>query len=435
METLRVSANQHFIETETGLPFFWLGDTAWELFHRLNREEANTYLDDRASKGFNVIQAVILAERDGLRTANASGELPLRDDDPLQPNEKYFQYVDEIIRLAASKDLYIGLLPTWGDKLDLVGGSGPVIFDAVNAYRYGEWLSRRYLNDPNIVWVLGGDRYAEGFEPVWRAMALGIRAGTQGAPLITYHPRGVGNSSASFHREDWLSFNMIQSGHGELNLPNWEWIAKDYALEPPKPTLDAEANYEYHPVGFDAQLRAGRFSDYDVRKSAYRSVLAGACGYTYGHHSIWQMYDHKHEGICNPGLTWQEALGAPGSGQMVHLRRLIESRPYFDRQPVTSPVSNAEDSTSTHVCASHDALGRYALVYLPTSGQTVHFAPDLLRTSRVRAWWYDPQSGDATAPVLHEFTEGATFTSPADGLDWVLVLDDATCNFPRPGDA
>jgi hypothetical protein len=37
-------------------PFFWLGDTAWELFHRLNREEADRYLEDRARKGFTVIQ-------------------------------------------------------------------------------------------------------------------------------------------------------------------------------------------------------------------------------------------------------------------------------------------------------------------------------------------------------------------------------------------
>jgi hypothetical protein len=57
--------------TADGRPFFWLGDTAWELFHRLNREEATRYLEDRASKGFTVIQAVALAELDGLNTPNA----------------------------------------------------------------------------------------------------------------------------------------------------------------------------------------------------------------------------------------------------------------------------------------------------------------------------------------------------------------------------
>src|SRR5690349_8487231 len=82
---LRVSRNHRFLETADGKPFFWLGDTAWELFHRLTREEAETYLKNRAEKGFTVIQAVALAELDGLHDPNAYGELPLENDDPTKP--------------------------------------------------------------------------------------------------------------------------------------------------------------------------------------------------------------------------------------------------------------------------------------------------------------------------------------------------------------
>ena len=63
---LRVSENRRFLVHEDGRPFFYLGDTAWELFHRLDREEAERYLQDRARKGFTVVQAVALAELDGL---------------------------------------------------------------------------------------------------------------------------------------------------------------------------------------------------------------------------------------------------------------------------------------------------------------------------------------------------------------------------------
>ena len=35
---LRVAGNHRFLVTEHGDPFFWLGDTAWEMFHRLDRE-------------------------------------------------------------------------------------------------------------------------------------------------------------------------------------------------------------------------------------------------------------------------------------------------------------------------------------------------------------------------------------------------------------
>src|SRR6266508_1008952 len=85
---IRVSdQNPHLLATTRGEPFFWLGDTAWELFHRCTREEARHYFANRQQKGFNVIQAVALAEFDGLREPNAYGDLPLVGDDPLRPNE------------------------------------------------------------------------------------------------------------------------------------------------------------------------------------------------------------------------------------------------------------------------------------------------------------------------------------------------------------
>jgi hypothetical protein len=64
---LKVSENKRFLVREDGSPFFYLGDTAWELFHRLKREEAGRYLEDRARKGFTVIHAVTLGPMGGVR--------------------------------------------------------------------------------------------------------------------------------------------------------------------------------------------------------------------------------------------------------------------------------------------------------------------------------------------------------------------------------
>ena len=75
---LKATENGHYLQFEDGTPFFWLGDTSWELFHRLNLNEIEHYLDNRSKKGFNVVQAVVLAELDGLRTPNQYGELPLK---------------------------------------------------------------------------------------------------------------------------------------------------------------------------------------------------------------------------------------------------------------------------------------------------------------------------------------------------------------------
>ena len=70
MPCLRISDDRHQFVTARGEPFFYLADTAWELFHRLKLEEIEQYLDNRAAKGFTVIQAVVLAEMDGLKKPN-----------------------------------------------------------------------------------------------------------------------------------------------------------------------------------------------------------------------------------------------------------------------------------------------------------------------------------------------------------------------------
>ena len=65
---IRVSDNKRFLQHADGTPFFWLGDTGWEIFHRLTREEAGHYLETRRAQGFNTIQMMALAEHDVLTT-------------------------------------------------------------------------------------------------------------------------------------------------------------------------------------------------------------------------------------------------------------------------------------------------------------------------------------------------------------------------------
>lgn len=117
---IMVSENHRFLQHEDGTPFFYLGDTAWELFHRLSREEADAYLSDRASKGFTVIQAVAIAELDGHTVPNAYGHLPLDNFNPASPavtdgpDNDYWDHVDYIVARANALGMYVGMLPTWG---------------------------------------------------------------------------------------------------------------------------------------------------------------------------------------------------------------------------------------------------------------------------------------------------------------------------------
>src|SRR5499433_1589251 len=131
---LKITENRRYLQYENGKPFFYLGDTAWELFHRLNREEATRYLINRAQKGFTVIQATVLSESDGLRSPDPYGNLPLIGSDPSKPNEAYFRHVDFIVNKAAELGLVVGMLPTWGSYWS---SSRKPIFTPANAHQYG----------------------------------------------------------------------------------------------------------------------------------------------------------------------------------------------------------------------------------------------------------------------------------------------------------
>ena len=135
-----VSENGRFLVKTDGQPFAWFADTAWELFHRLNREDAAHYLSRRAEQKFTVIQAVILGEFNGVLEPNAYGDRALLDADPTRPNEPYFQHVDWVLQSASRLGLTLGVLPTWGDKVGKTHGDGPRIFNAQNARTYGEFL-------------------------------------------------------------------------------------------------------------------------------------------------------------------------------------------------------------------------------------------------------------------------------------------------------
>ncbi|QEH32049.1 Putative endoglucanase [Aquisphaera giovannonii] len=424
----KVSDNHRYLIDQRGEPFFYLGDTAWELFHRLSRDEANTYLEDRAAKRFNVIQAVVLAEHGGLDVPNANGDLPLEGKDPTRPVEAYFRHVDAVVARAEELGLVIGMLPTWGSWWH----DGPGIFTPESARSYGEFLGRRYKDRP-IVWILGGDRPVEDDRQreILRAMAAGLRQGDGGRHLMTFHPPGGRSSAEWFHGDEWLAFNMIQSGHG-YDHDNYERIAAQYAREPAKPCVDGEPGYEDHPAEFNP--KNGYLDDYEARKFAYWSVFAGACGHTYGCHDIWQFYDEGRRPITAARTPWKAAKDLPGAGQMQHLRALVESRPVLARVPDQSLLASDAGRGTNHVQATRAEDGSYAFVY-SASGEP--FTVDLGKLSggRLRACWFDPRDGTSRSIGSLDRKGRKEFHPPSvgKGHDWVLVLDDEERGRPEPG--
>jgi hypothetical protein len=439
---LKVSDNKHFLVFDDGTPFFYLGDTAWELFHRLSKSDAEKYLENRRSKGFTVIQAVALAELDGLNTPNAEGEKPLIDNDPTKPNEKYFAHVDWVVKKAEEKGIFIGLLPSWGDKWNKsTWGMGPEIFTPENARIYGKYLGNRYKNSPNIIWIMGGDRPVETdlHRQIISQMAMGLRDGDGGAHLISFHPTGGSGSSKNFQNDPWLDFNMRQNGHSLSYTERYHSTLDDYNLTPVKPVLDAEPIYEDHPINFNPDQN-GHSVAADVRRPLYWDLFSGACGHTYGHHSVWQMYATDKEPINRPLMPWFEAIDQSGAAQMIYGRLLMESRPFLTRIPdnsiiVTSTVPTSVPGAGAYqFVATRDQDGTYAMVYVPV-GRKFSVRMDVIQGKEVNSWWFNPRNG--SAKLIGKFANTGTkeFISPEPGesTDWILVIDDASKKYPAPG--
>lgn len=437
---LRVSpAGRHLVRAD-GRPFFYLADTAWSLFHRLTREEADLYLRDRAEKGFTVIQAVALSENDGLRTPNAYGERPLVDLDPRRPNEAYFAHVDWVVDRAAELGLTVALLPTWGDKWhSRQNEPGPKVFhDAATARGFARFVGRRY-GSRSVIFVLGGDRNVETPEDLalTRAFAEGLKE-TAPKTLVTFHPRGPGRSSDALHAEPWLDFNMIQSSHTGRGSDNGGNVEHDRALAPPKPTLDGEPRYE--ALMADFYMRGASpalvFDDYDVRLAAYRALLAGAAGHTYGNNNIWQMWAPGREPVLGANTPWNEATNHPGAFQVGHARRLFESRAWETLEPAQDLLVGPNLPGDGFVRAAVARDRSFAFVYSPR-GEPVSVDQTRLKAVDLTAWWFDPRYGRAYFVHTGVGTAIQVFTPPSSGrgCDWVLVLDDASKGYPPPGEA
>ncbi|HEY4654377.1 MAG TPA: glycoside hydrolase family 140 protein [Cyclobacteriaceae bacterium] len=430
---LKVSPDHRYLQTTDGMSFFWLGDTAWELFHRLTREEAKMYLENRAAKGFTVIQAVVLAELDGLNTPNANGDKPLIDNDPEKPNEAYFRHVDHIIKEANKLGLIVALLPSWGDKwYKDRWGTGPEIFTPGNARPFGEWIARRYAND-DIVWVAGGDRTPqnETHLSIIRSMAEGIRSVVKDRQLITFHPTGGSSSYDFFAGDNWIDFHMSQTGH-KVGNPDYKANIKAYTITPARPHINGEPNYEDHPNDWNPREK-GWMDDFDTRQAAYWNMLSGGAGHTYGNHNIWQMFDESRTPVNNARTRWQKALDHPGSFQVGYMKRMLEKRDWQKLVMDQSVLKGENPEGQQYKMAAVSSDKDFLMVYIPYGDKTT-VNMEKLKASTIRGWWFNPRDGHVVS--LGDFDNSGdrefTPTAVGRGSDWVLILDDASKNYSKP---
>jgi hypothetical protein len=400
---LRVSPNgRHFVDA-AGAPVFWLGDTQWELFRLFTPDQALHILRDRQSKGFNIILIMLtgvdlgrFGPTKGAPYVNLEGERPWVDNDPLRPNEKYFQHIDAMIRLGerTGQTFVVGIYHQWHVE---------IITTAV-ARAWARWVAQRYRDVPNLIWCMY-PRATEAYEPVCRELAAGLQEGDGGRHLITMHPDPSVASSSFMHDEPWLAFNMIQTCMDYDRI--YEAVTADYRRIPVKPVIMAEGAYE--GVEFNRLQTA-----HHIRKQAYWTQLAG--GYhVYGHNDAW----------VSP-LRWDAWLDAPGSAHLKIFKDIITSCPgWWEMVPDPSLLASGAGSGFALNVAARSAAGHWILAYLSEPSTVAIRTATITAGKRARAQWIDPRSGARTPAGTIATSSVHSFTCPAGWEDSLALIEAA----------
>jgi hypothetical protein len=432
---LAVSANGRFLVTAEGDPFFWLGDTGWLLFSKLNREEAEQYLENRRQQGFNVIQVIVL--HDIRNEVNIYGDSALscnRIDLPkVTPGNifddaaqyDYWDNIDYIVDLAGKKGIYMAMVPVWGSNVR----SGLVARE--QAGKYALWIAERYKKRKNVIWLNGGDVRGDDSIAVWNTIGSTIRK-TCKNQLITYHPFGRTQSSTWFHNEPWLDLNMFQSGHKRYDQDttglaygedNWKYASDDYSKRPFKPTIDGEPSYEGIPQGLH-DITQPFWTDSDVRRYAYWSVFAGCCGFTYGNNAVMQFNKPSDR---NPAYGakeyWNIAVNDKGASQMKYLRQLMLSKPYFERVPADDLLAGKQGIKYDYVAVTR---GKDYIFAYTCNGSDISLDMKMLSWPEYKISWFDARNGEVTSAGSEKNIGTSTFNPPGEkeqGNDWVLILE------------
>jgi hypothetical protein len=422
---LRVEAGKRFIVDAAGRPFFIHGDTPWSIEVQLTHGQIDTYLNDRASKGFTALLFQMMEHYFSSQNPpwrNVYGHDPFATTTANSCSwtsrvEMYWQTVDHIIAGARARGMACFITPAY---LGFGGGSGGsadqgwngavMNASAADLQNYGAFLANRYGPSGNVIWVMGGDYAGTATErsKQWN-IALGIRSVTPDA-IITGHPMRS-NAEAYPYWGGYTGFNLnsIYGGQGALE---YSIAATAYARSGPMPFFLIEADYD----GEGASL-------FEIRQQVYESLLSGACGHFFGNNPLWGFGEPHANSGYGPSYALANALNTTATQQMGHVKALFAAYAWEKLQPKTGTelVTSSLGSGSTRICPALASDGSFAMIWKPTSGSaTINLSA--IASARVRARFFDPVNGTYTTVAGSPFPNSGTqvFTWPGER---VLVLD------------
>ncbi len=430
---LRVSDNKRSFCYRDGKPFFWLGEVHW-LWEKERLEESNKpgwtsefrgMVDKRKVQGFNVYQVELFDWWQGATlggsSSNKVSELNLASfQKNIDPKWKYL--ADNGFVVATT----LGILPK--DASPELGKRVARIAKYVCA-RYGAYPSA-WLMFQECTANFTDSFTSEGQRQ--RYMDIVREVGHTFQREDGYHHPRTAHSDASivtaYRGEDWLDFTMFQAGHSKA-LDHRRYY--DFYFDPKQtlPQIEGEADFERLFEG--SELRDAQvITDADVRDKAYRAMLSGCCGFTYGAGGVWQAtWDKERTGNQTVyGTTpWRDGIDLPGGKQLALAQRFFQMflETDFKPRPECDDLLSYDDSierSKRPILASNPKVTR-ALVYFP-AGPSFHCQFHNLHKKLFSMVWFDPRTGQMSTAQNEERARGGTLACPdkPDSQDWVLYI-------------
>ena len=420
---LTLSADGRYLKDQSDNPFFLVGDSPWYLDVTLTASEIETYLDDRAQRGFNAILLEVISRNyqpNGTNNANNSRPFTTADDFTT-PGIRYWQFVDSVLRDANERGILVMFFPMYlgFSCTNIDGGWCPQVQaqTTTQLQSYGAFLGQRYKNQPNIIWVLGGDATGSVYAGIAAredAFVKGLQSKGDTHP-ITYHARRAGSARA-LRAASWMTINTQYSDWARSSSD----AASAYAETPYMPAFLIEAYYEGEQSMTNLQLR----------NQYYWSVLSGShLGFFFGSCNLFQF--NRPGGTCSPNTPWRDVLNQSPSKEAALAGRLFRSRRHWLLGPNASIITSGASSGANLAVAARASDGSSVIAYIPT-GNAVTIDMTKVGGGTARAHWYNPRTGD-TAFINDYSTSGTQTFTPPDRNDWVLVLDDASAALAAPG--
>lgn len=427
---IRVARNGRYLAHESGQPFFWLADTAWNGALLSTPEEWQYYIQNRRHQGFTAVQFVTTQWR-AAPHGDRFGQLPYSGRERITVHPDFFQRMDQKVTALEQNGLLAAPVLLWA----IQGGSNPEINPGVSLPEDQAILLARYMvarwGAHKVLWILAGDGNYQGDRAEkWKRIGRAVFSDIDHAPVLL-HPGGMQWPYDQFKDEDWLSVLAYQSGHGDDNR-TLQWIFSG----PPatqwqqfrKPLINIEPPYEFH-ISYQSKTR---ISPLTVRRASYWSLLSTpTAGVSYGGHGVWGWDDGTRPPIDHPNsgtpLPWPLALDMPGAEQMRHLSHLFRAIPFWTLRPAQEILANqpGKADPKAHIAAAQSATADLTVVYTPQA-RAVDLHIEKL-PAQFSASWFDPRTG-ATEEVVAA-VNGSTiqFATPSEG-DWVLLLKSKKTN-------